>query len=285
MSENLDLKAVQEMLQAGGLRGIFKVQETAYHTGPGISRSDLDWIDVSPAHFREYKSQAFEQTDALIFGQAVHHALFEPEIFRASYVKKPDNMNFATKDGRAWKIAHDGKVILKAVEMHVLEGMVREMKRHPAVSKMFTGGLNEICAYTNDVPTGLLLRARADYYIPSLRTIIDLKTTTDARPREFQRSFYNNRYHVQAAFYTDVFGAASGVAIENFIIVAVEKSRPYGIKAYRVSEAAMEYGRKEYRQCLTEMQECLVSDQWPCYPPQIEEIGLPGWVPALEESL
>lgn len=61
-----------------------------YHKGPGISKSGLDLIAQSPAHYYHAKNAANdnEPTAAQAFGTAFHTLLLEPEVFAATYVSE-----------------------------------------------------------------------------------------------------------------------------------------------------------------------------------------------------
>ncbi|QKN87938.1 putative exonuclease [Acinetobacter phage vB_AbaP_Alexa] len=61
-----------------------------YHKGPGISKSGLDLIAQSPAHYYHAVNAANdnEPTAAQAFGTAFHTLLLEPEVFAATYVSE-----------------------------------------------------------------------------------------------------------------------------------------------------------------------------------------------------
>ena len=54
-----------------------------------------------------------KSTQAMDEGSAVHCRLGEPHLFTRDYVIKPHGMNFATKEGKAWKALEvEGRTIL-----------------------------------------------------------------------------------------------------------------------------------------------------------------------------
>lgn len=61
-----------------------------YHSGPGISKSGLDLIAKSPAHYHYAVTAANdnEPTAAQALGTAFHALLLEPEVFAATYVSE-----------------------------------------------------------------------------------------------------------------------------------------------------------------------------------------------------
>lgn len=70
-------------------QGIYdNIPNADYHSGPGISKSGLDLIAKSPAHYFHAINAANdnEPTDAQAFGTAFHALLLEPEEFKKTYV-------------------------------------------------------------------------------------------------------------------------------------------------------------------------------------------------------
>ncbi len=61
-------------------------------------------------------------------------------------------------------------------------------------------------------------------------------------------------------------------------MIAVEKEAPYAVAVYRVSEAAIESGRREYTHLLERLKHCLDTDRWPgLCEDQEKELELPDW--------
>lgn len=65
-----------------------EISNTDYHKGPGISKSGLDLVAQSPAHYFHAVNAANdnEPTAAQAFGTAFHALILEPEVFAATYV-------------------------------------------------------------------------------------------------------------------------------------------------------------------------------------------------------
>ena len=71
-----------------------------YHAHSAISKSGLDLIEKSPAHFF-YAER--EKTKEMVIGSAFHDLVLLPETFNELYIIKPAEMNFSTKAGKEWK--------------------------------------------------------------------------------------------------------------------------------------------------------------------------------------
>jgi exodeoxyribonuclease VIII len=102
--------------------------------------------------------------------------------------------------------------------------------------------------------------------------VVDLKTTTDASPKGFAKAVWKFRYHVQDAFYTDGIEASTGCRPTDFVFIAVEKTAPFGVGVYRLSEGLREEGRELYLDDVKTWQECMSRNEWPAYSDEIIEI-------------
>ena len=86
--------------------GIYQSTELsneAYHSGPGVSQSQLKLIDRSPAHLRASLDGQTKnsQTPGMFIGTAIHAAALEPEEFDKQYVVAPEE--FADRRAKGYK--------------------------------------------------------------------------------------------------------------------------------------------------------------------------------------
>jgi hypothetical protein len=169
-----------------------------------------------------------------------------------------------------------GKELLPHEKHKELLLMASEVRNHSTARILLSKGDSEASYFWTDEETGVRCRARMDRVRPD-GLIIDLKTTRDAHPNEFERAIFNLRYHVQAAFYWDGYRAVHGQEPTGFIFMAVEKGEPIEVVNYRLDEGALELGRKTYRRELRRYAECLERDNWPGYSEKIIDISVPEW--------
>jgi len=246
-----------------------------YHASPGVSKSGLDKINRSPAHYKFAPEVA--QTRNMVLGAAMHAALLEPGLFEQEYLLLRD-----VKDRRvsAYKEAiknHPENKVLTGTEADNIVGMQEALSMNSFFSSLQKKIIyTELSLFVTD-SDGTLLKCRFDA-ITSDGTIIDLKTTTDARPDFFSRAIFNFRYHVQAAWYSDLFTVATAKSTE-FIIIAVEPDQPHAAKIYVLDDVAIEIGQSEYQKDLELYKECEKTGHWPAYdvPDRPELISLPEW--------
>lgn len=266
-----------------------------YHAGPGESKSLLDLVRRSAAHYAARKENDTERapTAAQIMGTAFHSLLLEPETFGELYAIAP-KVDRRTKEGKAtweaFQAEHGGKQLLDEETFDKLTSMQDAVHAHPAARALLTGspGVAERSVYWRDPVTGLLCRCRPDWWRDD-GIIVDVKTTEDASPEEFARSIAKYRYHVQHAFYLDGVNtmrdqAATGMnAAKAFIFLAVEKSArvvngvALGVAVYVLDNESVALGRIEYQQDLERIAECTRTGIWPGYGDKIQSLSLPQW--------
>lgn len=249
-----------------------------YHASQAISKSGLDKIAKSPAHYRAAKEAPAETTDAMVIGSAFHDYILLPEVFQTAYTVLPEGCNGRTKDGKSYleTIKASGQTILKAEWLKDIQGMAAAVAAHPKAAALLTGGHPEVSIFWQDADTGIDCRCRPDY-IHSSGIIVDLKSTLDASPAAFAKSCANLRYHVQDAFYSEGYYQAAGTWPRGFVFIAVEKKPPYAVACYTLDDVAKERGRELYQQDLQTLQAAQAANAWPAYSDQIETLTLPAW--------
>lgn len=213
-----------------------------------------------PKFLQEYYNGNIPKSDSPHFklGSAFHMMVLQPELFTDNYVLFDDNElcnsigGARPKATNKYKEAYEqfindniGKEILNPDEYNTVNRMAesifsntqaRELLQHAKLSeKIF-----------NNTIDGVNCKSKIDACNPD-NYFIDLKSFFDTPNHDkFSREFNNKDYDMQAAFYSDV------TECKNAWIIAVEKSHPYTIGIYEVSESTMERGRNKYKAALNE---------------------------------
>ena len=258
-----------------------KMTNEAYHSLKHlISKSGLDQVAKSPAHYKWFLENEKPDTAALRFGYAFHTFLLEPNEFDARVAIAPE-CDKRTKDGKAIWLEfaehNTDKTIISAEDHSTMLAMARAIKAHPAASLILNStGKTEASLFWTDKDTGASCRARPDW-MRADHLLVDLKTTACAKPEDFMRSAFQYRYHVQAAFYCDAYEAVTGTPAQGFVFIAVEKEPPYGVTVFVADSEFMRKGREEYKRNLRAYADCQQADLWPCYPDTIVPLSLPKW--------
>lgn len=259
------------------------IAPAAYHERiQGVaSKSALDIVGRSAAHYKRWlDGAADEPTPALLFGAAFHCAMFEPDRFANDYAIQPNFGDCRFKEAKAererWRASNDGKTPIDPDDGAAIAGMIASIRRHPKAGPLLASGTPELTMLWTDPETGLRCKGRADFFAPQFRTVIDVKTTEDARPPAFAKSVANYGYHRQAAFYTNGFQAV-GAPLDLFVFVAVEKVAPYLVKVHTLDGDALALGEASIRRDLLAMRACIESLDFAGYDPEINVISLPPW--------
>lgn len=270
------LDVLHEKMCAGAfVPGVYDSYTNAeYHAADGISKSDLDLIHRSPAH---YKAARHEDTPALKLGTAIHTLVLEPARFVAEYdFIEGDRRLKATKE--AIKEAEAaGKTVLTQDEFDALSGMQESVFKSRIAAALIDGATIEHSVFAE--LDGVRVKCRPDGWNVEKGVLFDLKSTEDASPEGFARTVAKYRYHVQDAFYRHVVASATGGDADDlsFIFVAVEKKPPFAVALYTLDELAKLQGWVSAREDLRTFREASERDNWPGYSPKIETLALPRW--------
>lgn len=292
-----------DLLPPQGFPGIaHDLDIDVYHAMPGISKSGLDEIDRSPAHYFAWHLDPMrpppKDRSGQLEGSLAHCAVLEPDAFSVRYATVPPdaprrpsatqwtakNSNEDSIAAKAWWLEfngrNEGKTIVTAAQYETAMRQAQSMRRLPEIAEALDRGKPEVTAMWIDPETGEPCRCRPDWVADcgGRRVILlDVKTYSDASADEFRRQVARKRYHVQDAFYSDGYAAATGVDVMGFVFVAVETEWPYAANALMLEERSREQGRADYRRNLNTYSECHHRGHWPGYGDQIQLIDLPGW--------
>lgn len=252
-----------------------------YHATPAISKSDLDLINRTPAHYRYVKENPKEQTSAMLLGSVFHKLVLEPDSFYAEYALCPA-VDRRTKAGKGTYQAfvdslHDGIEVITDDIYKTAQAMAEAVKKHPIAVKLLQGGQAESSYFWQE--NDIKCKCRPDYLRTDIKCVIDLKTTQNASPDIFIKSAYDYRYHVQAAWYLRGLKTC-GIDVENFIFIAVEKEAPYTVCVYTADDLMLQLGEQEAMENLRVYAECEKSGIWYGYEkePEIHSLSLPDWI-------
>lgn len=254
-----------------------------YHATNAMSAGGLKRMKRSPAHFYGMqldpnRPEPGDPTPAMKNGTLVHTALFEPDQVAARYVVKPEGMNFSTKEGKAWRDAQTLEIVEDA-QMRTALAQAAAVRAVPDLAALLADGYGEASAFWIDPETGELCKCRPDWTSPAGDGVIlvDGKTCQDAGPDGFGRAIWNMDYHLQAAWYSDGFEAATGQRVHGFVFATVESAWPHVAAPYMLGDDVLEAARRENRRLLNRYAECKRTGIWPGYASAIQLINLPAW--------
>ena len=260
--------------------GIYDCYTNAeYHAHEAVSKSGLDLIHKSPAH---YKAARHEDTPALRFGTAFHCAVLENDRFNATYtVIEGDRRTKAVKDSIKDAEAA-GKIILTADDFNAIMSMAQAVFKNPICAALLRGSLKENSVFSE--LDGVRVKCRPDGWSIEKGVLFDLKSTEDASPEGFARTVAKYRYHVQDAFYRHVVASATNCDADDlsFIFIAIEKKPPFAVALYTLDELAKLQGWVDAREDLRRYKVAKDTGKWGGYSPRIETLSLPRWAVSSE---
>jgi hypothetical protein len=228
--------------------------------------------------------------DAFDLGTAAHSLLLEG-IDKATMCPFNDWKTNAAKDARA-AARRAGKIPMLPGQYEITMMMVEEAQRF-----IETGPLR-----------GLLERAKAEHSMiwrddqfrikcrgrldlldlkPPGATgpvIFDYKTTSAENPGEFIRGMAGNGYDTQAELYTQGL-AALGHPGARFIFIVQETAAPFLCYLVEPSNIMRDLGLAKITRGMRLWADCLRSNRWPGYPPDVFQADPPMWAIKEEESM
>lgn len=266
----------------------YNISNEDYHHGLGISKSQLDLIDESPADFIWHRDAPVdnEKIKALDFGTALHCLLLEPDKFQKRFRIAPE-VNRRTNAGKEQE-----KEFLEMCEKENITPITNEDNRKLSLMKdsamahpiarwcLEAKGIAESSIYWKDKDTDILCRCRPDKLIEEHHWLVDVKSTADIQ--KFERSMYEYRYHVQDSFYSDGYKSLTG-EMPVFVFLAVSTAincGRYPVRVFVLDEQAKSVGRITYKQNLFTYAECLKTDEWA----GIRTLSLPSWAKELKHE-
>lgn len=256
-----------------------------------LNWSKLKVMAKSPAHYQwQLTAESAPDTDSLQQGRAVHTALLEPGQYDGRYAV----WRGGRRSGKEWDAfeteAHSkGLEVLTAKQDDVSKAIKFAARTNPEVSRLLSGGKAEVtvlsevgCPSVGDLP-GRTWRSKSRVDYLNDRAIVDLKSTKSANPGDFARDAWNLGYLGQAAFYSDAVKAATGVE-RAFYFLAVEKTAPYVVTPFVVTDELLEIGREFYMGLLARLALCERENRWPGYVDGVTALEVPRWVERANEE-
>lgn len=257
-----------------------------YHEADGLSKSMMDHLKKSPAHFIfEVANEEDKQNDNFLLGSLLHTMLLETTKLSVLYAVAP-NVDKRTKKGKQeyeeFLENAQGKEIVTQEQLDLAMIWASKILEHPKASEYFKKkSINEVSIFWTDESTGELCKARPDKIILEDDCIVDLKTAVSAQQDDFQRKAFDLGYHRQAYWFGEAYRQQYGRDLKEFVFIVVEKTPPFNVVVYVASEFFIEVGGLECRKLLNEYHDCKKSGNWYGYDGPKQErqmLELPNYV-------
>lgn len=198
-------------------------------------------------------------------------------------VEKPWNRN-ATYC-REWEEAQNvsGRTVIKAAELTESDEAIKALFADPDIAQVINGSDHQVMVVAEyiDRETGIVVPVKILLdIVPGessgyQKQLFDLKTSVSADPARWPRIVFERGYHVQAAFYLDIYVAATGEDRLEFGHIVQENFAPFETSKMVLSQEFLNMGREAYIHALRKYCQCLKTNEWPSYPPA--HLNIRGW--------
>ena len=225
-----------------------------YRKIPALNNSGMNNLAISPAHYLA-GMESHKTTPALEFGRAFHEAVLEPEVFEKHYVIFKGDKRTKAQRELYQSILDAGNEPIKECDYETLLRIQDSVAKHPEAMEIITSSKHEVTHTWNDEASGAACKCRTDCEHPDY--VADLKTTVSASKYDFMYSIRKYKYQRQAAFYLD------GCKRQSFYFIAVEKTPPYGVNVFLMSDTVIQEGRDLYEPMCELYQQCITTGEWP----------------------
>ena len=221
-------------------------------------------------------NELVKQTKSMADGTAVHAFFLEKDKFHKDFAVKPQDIRLNTKAGKEWAQEHHNKIIIDSELGNNLYEMEKSFMDSPAKLIYEIKGKSELSYFWNDI--GLVKgKCRPDWISDDGNIIVDIKTTTDASPKGFQKSISTWGYHLQLAWYMRGLQKL-GIPCNEFIFIAIEKTPPFSVGVYSADREMILFGNQEINKLVVDIDKALNEKNFPDYTPEIMSLGLPPWM-------
>lgn len=276
-------------------RFVQNMPEDEYHAHPALSASGMKTLLRSPKHYRlartENKPRAEFDT-----GHAIHCRVLGIglPIVEIPFRMLASNGAVSTKEAKQFvaDARRDGKVPLKpATFAEVTRASDAVLTNAKAKSLLERPGYTEVSLFAED-PSGVKLRSRLDRLTVD-GLLLDLKSTTDVRPRKITNAVVDFGYDLSAAVYRHVVQLVTGEEPSPMHLIFVEKDAPYDVRVVRLADPAWQLGGEmKMRAAIDLFAWCSEQDAWPGDDEdggEIRDLPVPAWyerqMNALEEDV
>lgn len=248
-----------------------------------MTRSELTTFARNPQGWlRGYED---EETRSTEFGSLVDCIALTPDQFFARFAIAPETYTNKKGEQSAWRndkrvaeVAewleeNEGKTIVKRDVNAGAHAAVERLKGDERIAALLACSDTQVfvTGEYHDQDTGLVINVKALLDLvpkvgsPYQKCLGDLKTARNAAPGAWARVCFEQGYGIQAAFYSDLYVAATNEDRTDWLHIIVENEPPYEVARRLISAEFVQYGRDQYFAALRAYCQCLSRNFWPGY--------------------
>jgi hypothetical protein len=230
--------------------------------------SRLKNMAKSPAHYLASVQDDGDDTLSRRLGRGAHAITFGQPVAVYDGIRR----------GSAWadfQAEHHGAEILNVAEAEKARGIAGALLSDPVASRLLSMPGASVEKRIDWTYLDRACQSTPDLLHSTEGVLVDLKTCRTAEPERFMRAAEWYSYHAQLAFYQDSAEAAGHVRPDQCFIVAVESAPPYAVTVLRLTERALEAGRKLCRLWFERLLQCEAANEWPAYAQSVQDWDIP----------
>lgn len=256
-SNNLNKEEQKMVTKDLNQKNVLEMTDEQYYNDQTlITNSHLKvLLEGGPEALENYYKYGSEDKPEFAFGRAFHTLILEPEEFTNRYYifddtdickeiggKRPTSTNKYKEWKEKLSMDNFGKEMIGLDDLNRLEKMEDKLYSIPQVKTLLENTKREVVYQANI--EGVECKGKLDAIKPN-QMIIDLKTTSKApTPYNFGKDFRNYNYDRQMAFYAEL------AQVPSACIIAIQKTVPYTVGVYMISNESMETGIEKYKYAL-----------------------------------
>lgn len=242
--------------------------------GPSISSSGLRTIwSESPAHYwagsalNPKRAPAADKPQFAV-GRLAHKLLLEGRAgFEDEFAVRPEEWSdWRSKDAKMWREAMlaEGKTVVTPEDMELVVGMAESLRAHPLVKAPYRilDGMVEKSLVFRHAETGVWLKSRPDVIPNDSGDLVDLKTTVSVTTDALEKSLGSYGYQMQAALAAMALKATTGIEMQSFSFVWVEKAPPFCVRVTALRSEDLLRGAMQVDAAARIFADCLESGVW-----------------------
>jgi hypothetical protein len=226
--------------------------------------SNLKRMAQSPAH---YLAAAQDQKPHLERGSALHSLVLGGK----EVIAYPGKVRRG-KEWEAFQADHPESLILTQTESGRTFAMAAAVQANKLAMTVLEGRHELEIDWSL---AGRAMQAHVDVVGPGNAYVTELKGTQCGAPDRFAHLALRYAYHAQLASYMDAVASSGEGEPREAYVVAVESSAPYVVTTLRLTERALDQGRRLFRLWFERLRACEESGEWPGYAQSIVPLDAP----------
>lgn len=258
------------------------ISEAAYHAFPAVSKSTLWKFAKNPSKWRKTKDKPVKPTAAMTWGSLVDCLILQPHELSECFAVSSFH-DFRTNAAKEWRDAQTVPVV-QLEDVAEAKLAAEAVRSHHFAGEFLEGAACQISAVAegDEEKTGerFLGKCRVDIAPaangPRGEWLCDLKTTQSLD--KIPSTIAEFGYHVQAAWYLDMWHGASGEERTRWAFIFQESESPYEVAVVELDPDDIAKGREWYLRALEKWCHSHKTGHFPSpWDDEIRVVSLPKW--------